>query len=354
MQPATLLLTDPQQATLPQSGSRIAAMLCDPRDWPFVRLCILLCCTTVPAAFLFFIPGLFSWPLGIAYILLNNVVFTGRYILMLHNVSHRSLFRKEFRYLNRFIPWILGPFFGVTPETYFAHHIGMHHVENNMDDDGSSTLKYRRDSLRGFILYYLRFLGTGIPDLYRYLSAHHRSKIRRRLLAGELSYLALTGVLVLVNWKAALIVFVIPGLLTRLLMMMGNWAQHAFIDPAAPGNSFLNSITCINSRYNRTCWNDGYHIGHHLRPNLHWTEMPGDFLRSAEEYRRRGSIVFRKADYFLIWIFLMTKSYGALARHFVELDPAHPKTKEEIITLLKSRTRWTESSNQHAGGSGQK
>ena len=48
------------------------------------------------------------------------------------------------RKLNLYIPWLLGPFFGETPETYFVHHVGMHHVEENLEDDLSSTMPYKR------------------------------------------------------------------------------------------------------------------------------------------------------------------------------------------------------------------
>ncbi len=34
--------------------------------------------------------------------------------------------------MNHVIPWLLGPFFGQTPNTYFAHHMGMHHREENL------------------------------------------------------------------------------------------------------------------------------------------------------------------------------------------------------------------------------
>ena len=44
--------------------------------------------------------------------------------------------------------------------------------------------------------------------------------------------------LALLNWRAALVVFVIPFVASRAAMMSGNWAQHAFIDPGDPGNSY--------------------------------------------------------------------------------------------------------------------
>ena len=79
--------------------------------------------------------------------------FKGPFGLMLHCISHRKLFKKGYTWIFHYVIWIVCPFFGHTPETYFAHHMGMHHVENNMIDDASSTLPYQRDSLRGFLAY---------------------------------------------------------------------------------------------------------------------------------------------------------------------------------------------------------
>lgn len=85
-----------------------------------------------------------------------------------------------------------------------------------------------------------------------------------------------------VNLKATLVVFIVPLLFARLVMMLGNWTQHSFVDRTDPGNLYTNSINCINTVYNKTCWNDGYHIIHHIRPGIHYTEMPAEFLKEKK------------------------------------------------------------------------
>ena len=87
-----------------------------------------------------------------------------------------------------------------------------------------------------------------------------------------------------VNLKATLLVFIVPLLFARLVMMLGNWTQHSFIDADDPENLYTSSINCINTVYNKTCWNDGYHIIHHLRPGMHYTEMPAEFLKRKDEF----------------------------------------------------------------------
>lgn len=274
--------------------------------------------------------------LGLAHIALF-LFYLGPYILMLHNISHRPLFHYSLRFLNFWPQALLGFFFGMTPYTYFSHHLGMHHPENNLPDDLSSTMKYRRDSFLGFMHYYLSFAIFGIFTLGYYFAKRGRWALFRKAIFGEISWYAIMGALYFYwNSEVTLYVFIIPLLLTRFLLMAGNWTQHAFVDTTDGANPYLNSITFIDSPYNKRCFNDGYHIGHHVNMNRHWLDMPVDFLENLQTYKDTKSIVFRKLDYFMIWFLLMAKQYGILSRFFVDLSDKK-MSRDEIIQLMKSR-----------------
>jgi fatty acid desaturase len=312
----------------------------DERDLPFVKLTFTVAAIFFPVAIFLYLPGMFNWYVAAAYLVVNWAIFLGPFILMLHLTSHRSLFKKEYKFLNNTIPWIVGPFFGETPETYFVHHVTMHHLENNLKNDLSSTLHYRRDNFLHFLAYFFEFFFAGIFQLSWYQIKHKRYKYLKNLLAGEIMFYALCVGLSFVNWQATLVVFIIPFIFTRFMMMAGNWGQHAFVDRNDPGNSYKNSITCINTSYNKKCFNDGYHIGHHLRPNMHWTKYPEEFVENKDKYIAEDSIVFRGIDFFEVWALLMMHNYKALAARYVQLDENNPKSTDEIIALLKERVRW--------------
>lgn len=106
---------------------------------------------------------------------------------MLHCISHRKLFKKGYTWLYNYVIWFVCPFLGI-PGNLFAHHMGMHHVENNMLDDASSTLPYQRDSIRGFLSYVGRFLILGFEDTFMYFFKRKRKKFYMRLTAGEISF----------------------------------------------------------------------------------------------------------------------------------------------------------------------
>jgi hypothetical protein len=214
----------------------------------------------------------------------------------------------------------------------------MHHPENNLEDDLSSTMHYQRDSFIDFMRYFLSFFCFGLIQLTAYFARKRRRSLMFRVAVGEILFLGLMVGLWLVNWRATLCVFVAPFVMARFGMMAGNWGQHAFIDAATPENSYRNSITCINSVYNRRCFNDGYHIGHHIKATRHWTEMPEDFQSNLATYAAERALVFTGVDFFVVWAALMLHRYEWLASRLVPLSDDAP-SPEELVALLRERTR---------------
>jgi fatty acid desaturase len=228
-------------------------------------------------------------------------------------------------------------FFGI-PTGYTEHHMGMHHVEDNLPTDLSSTMAYRRDSFLHFLAYWASFFFFTLVRLTRYLTQKRRTIMARRALFGDIAQHAVIVAALVLNWRFGLVAFAIPYFTVRFMMMTGNWGQHAFINTELKNDGLSNSITCINSGYNARCFNDGYHIGHHLKANRHWTEMPQDFLDSREAYARADAIVFQGLDFFFVSVLLWTGNWRVLAKRFVRLE-GRERTDDEVIAMLKSRVQ---------------
>ena len=328
--------SDPRVASSPGYARWAAPLLNDPRDVTFVALMMQCGLLAVSGVGLYFAGAAFWWLVPVYGVAL----FAGlvdRFTLMLHCTSHRQLFKPRYALGNQIIPWVLSPFLGQTPETYFAHHMGMHHVEENLPDDLSSTMRFRRDRLGDWLQYWGRFMTVGVIDLSRYLSRHGKRRLLRRVLVGEGVYWTSMVVLLFVNPAATFVVFLLPLLVMRTMMMAGNWAQHAFLDPGQPENPLRASITCVGTRYNRRCFNDGYHAVHHVVPRCHWTEHPAEFERHLQEYGRNDAVVLEGVDFFQVWFLLMTRNWARLARAFVRLPGAPERTDAEVATFLRSR-----------------
>lgn len=312
----------------------------DERDMIFVRTAAQITLTVWPIVLLLFLsPG---WVVGLAalpYLAFVFVGFGGRYGLMLHATGHRPTYKREWRFLDYYVPWVLGPLLGHTPTSFNAHHMFMHHAENNMLGDGSTTLPYTRDKFTHFLHYWARFFFLGYVHLGRYLWLRGRKKIFARFLLGELSWYALVAVALSLNWAAALLVFIVPMLLMRWLMMVGNFGQHSFVDVNDPDNPFRNSTNLINTRYNHMAYNDGYHIVHHLKPAMAWTEMPRYYEDHVQDFADQDSIVFDGlGNNMRVWWLLMTNNYEKLAHHLVDFKG---RTIEERVAFLKSRVHGT-------------
>ena len=102
-----LEITDPVVDTQPKpgiAGAIFGNMIRDERDLPFIRLAFLLSVLFIPLAAYLFIPGNFNWWLVGVYWLLYGW-FLGPYILMLHNTSHRVLFKKKY---DRIVDYLKG------------------------------------------------------------------------------------------------------------------------------------------------------------------------------------------------------------------------------------------------------
>jgi fatty acid desaturase len=316
-------------------------LLRDERDLPFVCLTLKITFTLVPLGVLLYFPfvnGLVWWLMAAVYFFLNNFYFKGPFGLMFHCTSHRIWFKKKYNALNYYLPWFIGPFFGQTPETYFSHHIGMHHLENNLPDDKSTTMPYQRDSIFGFIRYFSNFFFLGLIELSQYFYRKNRRKLMYKSIFGEFSFILMCIGLCFVSWEATLVVFILPFVISRIIMMLGNFAQHAFVDANDPGNDYRNSITCINTSYNHKCWNDGYHISHHEKPAMHWTEHPVYFQQTIDKYKANEAIVFDGIHFLHVFFYLMRKRYDLLAKNYVNLDNRF-SNDEEVVAFLKSRTK---------------
>jgi fatty acid desaturase len=339
MTTSPLTITDPRGATktiFQPLADRVTPHLTDARDVVVVQD-ILKASVLALLGLSLFVPGVFSWWLAALYLVLL-IPRLGPLAIIVHLTSHRMLFKRPWRRLNAYVPWFLVLFYGITPGGYFAHHVGMHHPEENVGPDSSKTLRYRRDSLGSFVLYLLRFVAFGKWELIAYLHKKQKLKILRRFLLGELIHKTVIILALLIHWQAALAVIIAPYLILRYGLMMGNWTEHAFIDPDEPENPYKNSFTLVNCHYNRAMYNDGYHCTHHIRQGAHWADLPGDFEKDFSSYVQHQAVIFDGIRGLqVMWCHLMLRRYDVMAKHLVSIGGI-PTSIEDRIAWLKKRT----------------
>jgi len=178
----------------------------------------------------------------------------------------------------------------------------------------------------------------GVREVCDYFFAHKRYKMRRKVTISEIGFFIIVIVLSFINLKATLVVVFIPFIFARLVMMIGNWTQHAFVDEHEPDNDLASNIICLNTIYNRKCWNDGYHAIHHVRPGAHYTDIPVIFKKMLPDVAKNRTIVFEKIHYLHIFYYLMFKRYDKLAENLVNINGTF-SNKADAISLMKNRTK---------------
>ena len=339
LQPLTDPVFDPPAAYSPLE-KLLLRLLADKRDMPFGKLLFWIHCTVIPASIILYTPllkGWQWWALALPSFYLSQFYFKGSFGLMLHCICHRKLFKSKYHWLYNYTMWFVCPFFGHLGDSYYSHHMGMHHMENNLPEDSSSTMRYQRDNWKHFIHYWLTFFFLGFRNTFNYLFGKQRKKFYLQLSRSEVGFYLAVTVLCFVNLRTTMWVFIIPFVFARLVMMLGNWAQHAFVDPHEPGNELASTVICINTKYNHKCWNDGYHAMHHLRPGAHFTEYPAMFVKFLPKLKQHKTLVFDGIHYLHIFVWLITKRYDKLAANMVNIDNTF-ESEAAAIALLKSRT----------------
>jgi hypothetical protein len=71
---------------------------------------------------------------------------------------------------------------------------------------------------------------------------------------------------------------------------------------------------------------------------MHYTDYPKYFLENKDRFAGNGAIVFEKADYLKLFVWLMGKRYDKMAASFVNLNDVY-KSDEEVIAMLRGRTK---------------
>ncbi|EME45460.1 hypothetical protein DOTSEDRAFT_79442 [Dothistroma septosporum NZE10] len=267
--------------------------------------------------------------------------WTGSFTLMMHNHIHNNgVLAKDWAWLDLSFPYIVYPLMGHTWNSYYYHHVKHHHIEGNGPDDLSSTVRYQRDNVWHFLHYLGRFLFVVWLDLPFYFIRKGKSSTAAKAFGWEISGISLLYFMTTkVNTRAAVFTLVIPFVLLRLGLMIGNWGQHALVDDLEPDSDFRSSITLVDVPSNRFCFNDGYHTAHHLNSKRHWREQPVHFLQSKGIYREGRALTFHNIDYLMMTVKLLQKDYLHLASCLVPMGDQISMSQQEIADMLRTKTR---------------
>jgi fatty acid desaturase len=323
---------------LDRLGERV---LRDSRDTPALRIMVSLTLTAVPIFVIQLILGKPRLLLAIAfYLSLVGLKFqrSVRMFSAKHMEAHRpqGYFSDKYdKVFGRYVEFFLGYLYGDLPELGRTVHVRLHHKENGGPDDNAATSGYDRTNPLHFLWYLSDNIWTTLGFApYAYFKARGDEKNRRRVLWGMTRYFIYFGAIFIYDWRIGILFVFVPLLCMNFIMAITSWVQHAFCDPENAEDYFVNTVTVLDEV---NFMNEGYHLCHHHRSGLHWTEMPAHLERIRDKMRESGSLVFRDLDFMELFIELtLLRRMDVLAEKLV---PWEPMNHEERLALLAKRTK---------------
>lgn len=225
------------------------------------------------------------WPIALAW---GLIMAAPKVCIAAWNHHHQHVPFFNSTLLNRAMDAVFGLQTGATSKVWVLHHNIGHH-ENYMDQTKDESAWRASDGrAMGPLEYTLRLAATGYVCAFRN-GLRHRAHLPAFI--GMLAlHLLIVGALVWINPVNALLIFVVPMVISFLMTCRHTYDHHA---GCSEEDEYAASNNIMHRGYNIVTGNLGYHTAHHLRPGLHWSKLPEFHAKiahriPAENYRDAG------------------------------------------------------------------
>jgi beta-carotene hydroxylase len=189
-----------------------------------------------------------------------------------HNHNHLGIWRTK--PLNLLTSYWIAIFYGHPAVAWVPTHNQIHHKLNNRPGDSSRSPKWFEGNHLAALLVYpiltnlaqTRDINAFLKDLWQ--------RDRAAFFSAASEYAVFFGAMValfIVDWRKALLFFFIPQQVALFTIQVINYLQHIETDAYSDWN---HSRNFVSKTLNLLLFNNGYHTVHHLKPGLHWSELP--------------------------------------------------------------------------------
>ena len=191
-----------------------------------------------------------------------------------HHHAHCPTFSIGF--LNRHLEMVLSLQTGVLTSVWKSHHNFGHHRHylnqdlSTKDFDESNWMSKKR-RVKSKTIYTLSNFLCLYPRSFRVSRAHPHSALFYELLIQTIFQL-LFYVFGYIMWGWSFVGYILlPAMITLYGTIAATYIHHSGLLTKDHYSSCYNNL---NPLYNVFTCNLGYHTAHHLRPGLHWSELP--------------------------------------------------------------------------------
>jgi fatty acid desaturase len=192
--------------------------------------------------------------------------------IIAHNTVHSPVFKK--RWMNRWFQVWLSLSYGFPVSEYVPGHNLSHHKFTQHAEDVMRTSKVNyRWNLMNFLLFFFH-VGPGVTAgnyVYKQAMKQRLPQWNRQLMYEIVAVWGVKAVLLLLDWRRALLFYIVPHLFAVWGITTVNFLQHDGTDQEHPVNHSRNFVGRV---FNWFTLNNGYHGIHHDHPGLHWSLLP--------------------------------------------------------------------------------
>ena len=225
-------------------------------------------------------PKLNSWE--IAAFVVANAFLSFTCAIIVHNTIHVPIFKKKG--FNKVFQLVLSFCYGHSTSAFVPGHNFSHHKYMQSSKDAMRTSKARfKLNILNQLFFFFIMSGDIIKGEIRFAN-----KMRKQRPAWFTQYLLEMGlvfgvkiVLLVVNWKCAVLFILIPHQYAAWGIVGTNYFQHDGTDENHPYN---HSRNFSGAALNFFLFNNGFHGAHHIKPNLHWSLLPDYHEKHVRPY----------------------------------------------------------------------
>lgn len=199
-------------------------------------------------------------------------VFSFQGAVSTHNGVHSPIFKK--RWMNKIWQAVLSWTYGHPVSSYVPGHNLSHHKHTQSRSDVMRTTKAR---FRWNFLNLFFFMASCIPSImkadstYTKLMRTRHPRWFKQMLIELSSLLLITAALFVLDWRKALVLWIVPHLYAQWGIVTFNLLQH---DGCDENSEYNHSRNFVGKFVNWWTFNNGYHTIHHQTPGLHWSLLP--------------------------------------------------------------------------------
>jgi fatty acid desaturase len=221
--------------------------------------------------------------------------------VMSHNHNHLSMWK--WRPANLLTSYVISIYYGYPAIAWVPTHNQVHHKLNNREGDSSRSPKLFRSNHLFALLVYPTLTGMAqSKEIFQFLGDLRRSN-RRAFLAAASEFAvfgAFMAVIFLLDWRKALLFFLIPQQFALFTIQVFNYVQHVEADALSPFNHSRNFVSPV---LNALLFNNGYHTVHHQKPGVHWSRTPE--LHAAVAPNIHPALLVKSFWGYMIWTFFL-------------------------------------------------